>query len=213
MFSNMLLQSIDCMIKLWYTEKNGKWGAAMEFWIFLLGVIAFFAAWPYLRCLVKRVILAGKLRRVCRKKSLTLHPAHSLWFLGGKGAGRCDCYIETPTEVYAVKLFGMPRRPTVLLFRENGDYIIRSLFALMSFVTFTFHTKPKAMPVYDFRYRYHEEWEIKTPRRVLLVHPVSMEIRRQPDRSGEVILGAGDTVCGMEIQTLPRLLGALERTP
>ena len=184
----------------------------MEFRYFLLGVVALIAAWPYLRCLVKRMILASKLCRLCRRNHLTLHKTHPLWFLGGKRGRRCDCYIETPSEVYAVKLFGMPRRLTVLLLKSNGQYMIRSLFAIMSLVTFTFHTKPRSIPVYDFRYRYRDEWEIKTPHHVLLVHPVSMEIRRLPERSGEIIVGAGDTVNGMEIHSLPRLLGALERT-
>ncbi len=187
----------------------------MEFWYFLFGVIALIAAWPALRCLVKRLILASKLCRLCKRNGYTLFKAHPLWLLGGKRGRRCDCYIETPSEVYAVKLFGMPRRMTVLVIRANGEYFIRRFIVLFSFgqgIRFPINGKPRPMPHFDFRFRYRNEWEIKTPHNVLLVHPVSMEIRRQPERSGEVILGAGDTVNGMEIHSLPDLLGALEKT-
>lgn len=182
----------------------------MEFWIFLICVVALFLAYPYLRCFCKRLVCLYKLSRICKRKRFTLHGAHPLWFLGSKHARHCDCYIETPNQIFALKLFGMPRRLTVLIFRDGGGYVIRSFIAIMSFVCFTLHTKPKTMPVYDFRYRYREAWEIKTPHRILLIHPVSMEIRRQSRNGGERIVGAGDVVNGMEIYSLPRLLGTLE---
>ena len=187
----------------------------MEFWYFLFGVVALIAVWPSLRCFVKRMILAAKLRRLCRDQHYTLHKAHPLWFLGGKRGRRCDCYIETPSELWAVKLFGMPRRMAVLVIRGNGEYYIRSYIAMLSFgqgIRFPINGKPRPMPRFDFRYKYRDEWEIKTPHHVLLVHPVSMEIRRQPERGAEIILGAGDAVNGMEIHSLPGLLGALETT-
>ena len=182
----------------------------MEFWIFLLCVIVLFLAYSYLRCFVKRLVCLGKIRRLCRKKHYRIVGTHLLWFLGSRHADRCDCYIETPNEVYAVKLFGLPRRQTVLILKENGEYVIRSFLALLPFVHFTFHTKPRAMPVYDFRHDYRDEWEIKTPHHILLTNPTPMEIRRQPSRSGEVIIGTGDVVNGMEIASLPGFLGMLE---
>ncbi|MBQ7321095.1 MAG: hypothetical protein IJW99_03265 [Clostridia bacterium] len=182
----------------------------MEFWIFLLSLIVLFLAFPYLRCFVKRLICFGKIRRLCRKKQYRLFGTHPLWFLGGKHSVRCDCYIETPSEVYAVKLFGLPRRLTVLILKDNGTYVIRSFMAWLPHVRFTFHSKPRRIPVYDFRYKYRDEWEIKTPHPILLIHPVSMEIRRAGQSGGEVIVGAGDTVNGMELESLSRFLGMLE---
>lgn len=181
-----------------------------EFWIFLLCVVATLGTFPYLRCLVKRLVSLRKLRRLCRQKQYHIVGTHPLWFLGGKHTTRCDCYIETPHEVFAIKLFGMPRRQTVLLLKGNGDYMIRSFLAILPFVKFTFHSRPRSVPMYDFRYRYRDEWEIKTPHPILLVHPVSMEICRLPTHGKEEIVGAGDVVNGMEIFSLSRLLARLE---
>ena len=115
--------------------------------------------------------------------------------------------------MFAVKLFGMPRRLSILILKENGEYFIRSFIALISYgggIRFPINGKPKPMPAYNFRYKYRDEWEIKTPRRVLLVNPVSMEFKRQPHHGGEITVGAGEIVNGMEIDSLPRLLGDLE---
>ena len=185
----------------------------MEFWYVLIGIVALFILFPYIRCFFKRLICMAKIKRVCREKGYRLHATHPFWFLGSKHAKKCDLHIETATEVFSVKLFGMPRRLTVLVIQENGEYFIRSFVALISYgggVRFPIDGKGKSMPVYNFRYKYRDEWEIKTPRRILLVNPVSMEFRRQPRHGSEVIVGAGDIVNGMEIDSLPRLLGDLE---
>ena len=56
----------------------------MEFWIFLICAVLLFLLYPYLRCFVKRIQCAQKIRRVCREKGFHLHPTHLLWFLGHK---------------------------------------------------------------------------------------------------------------------------------
>ena len=185
----------------------------MEFWYALIGIVAVIALFPYIRCFFKRLKCANKIKRLCRNKNYKIHATHPLWFLGSKHTKKCDFYIETANEVFAVKLFGMPRRLSILILKENGEYFIRSFIALISYgggIRFPINGKPKPMPVYDFRYKYRDEWEIKTPRRVLLVNPVSMEFKRQPHHGGEVTVGAGEIVNGMEIDSLPRLLGDLE---
>lgn len=187
----------------------------MNFWYIPIGVIALIMLFPYIRCFFKRVICMAKIKRLCRKKRYQLHPTHPLWFLGNRRTQRCDCYIETPNEVFAVKLFGMSRRRTVLIFKENGEYVIRHFLAFLSYgsaIAYPLNSKPKRMPIYDFRFQYKNEWEIKTPRQVLLINPVSMEFRRQPQHGGEIIVGAGDIVNGMEIDSLSRLLSDLENT-
>ena len=185
----------------------------MKFWYALIGIIALIVFFPYIRCFFKRLKCAGKIKGLCRSKSYKIHATHPLWFLGNKCGKKCDLYIETANEVFAVKLFGMPRRLSVLILKENGEYFIRSFIALISYgggIRFPINGKPKPMPAYNFRYKYRDEWEIKTPRRVLLVNPVSMEFKRQPHHGGEVTVGAGEIVNGMEIDSLPRLLGDLE---
>ena len=185
----------------------------MEFWYALIGIVAVIALFPYIRCFFKRLKCMYKIKRLCRNKNYKIHATHPLWFLGSKHTKKCDFYIETANEVFAVKLFGMPRRRTILLFKENGEYFIRSFIAFAPYgsaIRYPIDSKAKPMPVYDFRYKYRDEWEIKTPRRVLLVNPVSMEYKRQPRHSGEITVGAGEIVNGMEIDSLPRLLGDLE---
>ena len=185
----------------------------MDFWCVLIGAVAFVAFFPYIRCFFKRLKCAGKIINLCRGKNYKIHATHPLWFLGSKYAKKCDLYIETANEVFAIKLFGMSRRLSILVLKENGEYFIRSFIALISYgggIRFPINGKTKTMPVYDFRYKYRDEWEIKTPRRILLVNPVSMEFHRQPQHGSEVIVGAGDIVNGMEIDSLPRLLGDLE---
>jgi hypothetical protein len=187
----------------------------MDFWIFILCAAVVITGFPYIRCFFKRLKCVYKIKRLCRNKNYKIHATHPLWFLGSKHTKKCDLYIETANEVFAVKLFGMPKRFSILVLKENGEYFIRNFIALISSIgqgiRFPIDSKPKPMPVYDFRYKYRDEWEIKTPHNVLLVNPVSMEVRLQPNFGSEVIVGAGDVVNGMEIQSLSRFLGELER--
>lgn len=182
----------------------------MKFLFVAACAAALAALLPYIRCFFKRLACRRKIVSLCRRKNYVLHASHPFCFLGWKYAPRCDFYIETPGEVFAVKLFGMPGRLTVLILKENGGYSIRRFLPFAPYGGFAIDGGTKPMPAYDFRYRYRDEWEIKTPRRVLLVNPVSMEFRRRPAHGDEVIVGAGEIVNGMEIDSLPRLLGDLE---
>ncbi len=169
---------------------------------------------PYLRCFCKRLTLASKLHRACRRSGAAFFPARRLWFLGGKGGENCDFYITTTAEVYAVKLFGLPRRRVVLIFTERGEWRIRSFIAHTAHfasVCFPIEGKPHPMPQYNFRHRYREAWEGRAHRPILLVHPVAMDFHYLPERGAETVIGAGDTVGGVEIASLPHLLGKLGR--
>lgn len=186
----------------------------MRFLLVLVGAIAFFALIPFIRCFIKRLKCAVKLKGLCRRRGYQIYPTHPLWFFGSKHGRRCDLYVETPNEVFAIKLFGIPRRLTVLVMREDGKYFIRRYLAFLSNnglgIRFPINGKAKPMPAYDFRYRYRDEWEIKTPRHILLVNPIPMEFLRQPQNGRETSVGAGELVYGMEIDSLPRLLADLE---
>ena len=185
----------------------------MYLWLTLLSLVALIALCPYVRCLIKRLICMKKIKKTCRKKGYSLHPTHPFWFFGSRYAKRCDAYVETPNEVFAIKLFAIPKRHTVLVFKENGEYFVRRFLAFLSWgssIRFPIDGRHHPLPLYDFRYEYQRTWEIKTPRRILLVNPVSMEFRRRPSHGSETILGAGDIVNGMEIHSLSRLLGEME---
>ena len=176
-------------------------------------VILLIIAFPHFRFFVKRLICKRKIKKLCQKKGYRLHALHLFWFFKNRNSPRCDFYIETPNEVFAVKMFGITKRRCELVFTENGKYFIRSFMAFISYgsgIRYSFDSKAKPLPDYNFRYNYKEEWEIKTPRRILLVNPVPMEFRRQPQHGSEVIVGAGEIVNGMEIDSLPRLLEDLE---
>ena len=186
----------------------------MEFWVIVCSVALLFWLYPWLRCFVKRMIGARKLTRVCRERNYRLHKTHPLWILGHKHSERCDFYVETPNTVYAVKLFGVPQYRSMLVLREGGEYFIRSLVSFVSWlplVKYDWDYKPKAMPRYDFRCGYREEWEIKTPRNILLIHPVAMEVRFQSHTGQEMTVGSGNVVNGMEIQSMSRFLGELKK--
>lgn len=185
----------------------------MKFWVALIGILAIFLIFPYIRCFNRRLVCKKKIEKLCKKKDYRIHTTHPLWFLGNKHSKINDLYIETINEVFAIKLFGVPNHLSVLVIKDNGEYYIRRYLGLLSYGSasrLSVNGKPRPMPVYNFRYKYKDEWEIKTPRHILLVNPVSMEFRRQPSYGSEIIVDAGDIVNGMEIDSLPRLLGDLE---
>ena len=185
----------------------------MNFWLVLLGIIAFVILFPFIRCLFKRLICVAKIKRMCQRKSLVAHPTHPLWLLGSKNAKKCDLYIETPTQVFAIKLFGAPRRLSILTFKEDCHYFFRSYIALISYGA-GFHipldSREKKIPSFDFRYKYKNTWDEKTVRKILLVNPTPMEFHYQPRHGQERIVCAGDTINGMEIASLQCFLKELE---
>jgi len=187
----------------------------MEFWIFIVCSAGVIVGFPYIRCFLKRLICMRKIKTLCRNKGYKTYPAHPFWFLGNKYGKKCDLYIETANEMFSVKLFGMPKKWAILILKENGEYYIRSWTSALAFgmaLRYPINGKPKPMPVYDFRRNYKDEWETKTPHNILLVHPVSMEIRYQPELGSEIIVGAGNVVNGMEIQSLSTFLSVLENS-
>ena len=128
----------------------------MDFWCAFIGVITVITVFPYIRCLFKRIIFRSKVIKKCKKKGYQLYTTHLFWFLGNKHSKRCDLFIKTEHEVLAIKLFGVARRCSMLIIKENGEYFIRRFIALISYVGivyFPFISKPKHMPKYDF-YQY-----------------------------------------------------------
>ncbi len=185
----------------------------MKFWFVLSGIVALIVLFPFIRCFFKRLICAAKIKRMCQRKNLATHPMHPLWFLGSKKTKNCDLYIETPTQVLSVKLFGAPRRLSILTLKENGNYFFRSYIVLVSYGAgfhVPFDGRERAMPSFDFRYQYKEAWDGKDIRNILLTNPAPMEFRYQPRHGGENIVCVGDTVNGMQLYSLQHLLRELE---
>ena len=174
----------------------------MEFWILLIGIVTLVVLFPYIRCLIIRLSGIGKIKKVCKIKGYILYPTHKFWCLGSKRSLKCDIYIETENDVFSIKLFGMPRKRSVLIINENQEYIIRNYIVVFSYspgVREPFDSKPKQMPAYDFRYKFKNEWESKALHNVLLVNPAPMEFIRRPKNGGDVPIGSGDMVDGTQI--------------
>ena len=186
----------------------------MGFWIFVFSVAALFLIYPYIRVFFKRLVLQTKLLRLCKNKKYNLIHNSIFWFFGGKKGTACDFYIETPDEIYSVKLFGMKKKWSVLYLLEGGEYMIRKFIAAISFggqcVRFPIDSKSQKLPGYNFRINFKSEWDIKTPHNILLINPVCHDIMRRSKNGKEARVGAGETFNGMEIYPLTRFLGELE---
>lgn len=185
----------------------------MKFWLILITIIAIIIGYPYIRCFFKRLRLRRRIVRTCEEKGCRLHPTHRLWWLGHKRGSSCDFYIETPSRILSIKLFGLRRHRDVLIFTSDRKWFIRRFLAFVSNIGTSLRlpveSKTLALSDYDFRRDFHLDWEIKTPNNILLIHPTCHEIRRRVSNGTEVIIGAGDTVDGMAIYSLSRFLGLL----
>ncbi len=184
----------------------------MEFWILIAALAALIALFPFIRCAFKRIFLVVKLKKACKKGGASLFPARFLWFFGTKRGRSCDFYIKTRREIISVKLFGTPRRHCELIFTYDGGYFIRNFVAVVApggGFRYPLDGKRRKMPEYDLRHNFRADWELLTPRRILLVHPVCNEIKTRADNGREAILGTGQYINGLEMQTLSRLIGEI----
>lgn len=181
----------------------------MEGLLYLFGMIVLIKIYPYVRCFFKRLLCFLKVKHFCRKMRYDLYGTHSFWFLGSKHNSMCDFYIETPEEVYAVKLFAMLHRRSMLIFREGGSYFVRRFVGVL-WIPFFWNSELKSLKNYAFRYKYKDEWKRKRTHNVLLINPISMDIFRQAINGYEDAVGLGDEVNGMEIYSLSRLLATVE---
>ena len=177
-------------------------------WILAVCVVLFYVL-PAIRCLFKRLSCAGKLKRLCRRTGATLQGTHPLWFLGRRGRKHCDFVIETPTQVFAVKLFGVMHGGRVLVLRETGEYFFRRYASILMFIFNAFDGSFRRLPEYDF-----SSGDLvaggRTRRDILLLNPIPMEVRVQPHSGQEFVTGPGDEVFGMELASLSHLMRIVE---
>ena len=201
----------------------------MGVWLCVAGICVVCFCFPYIRCLFKRMNLLFKIKGVCKAKGYQLCGTHGLWFLGGKNGKKCDCYIDTTEELFAIKLFGMPRRRRVLVFTEKKEYFTRILVGMLLLIRETFDSKAKPLPEYDFTIQGSTVSKEKKLRKILLINPVPMEMLMQAERGKDAklspfpvenmqaengkerILSPGDEVYGMQIANLSWLLKELMR--
>lgn len=172
-------------------------------------LVVFLYVIPLIRCFIKRVSCAMRLSRLCRRLGFTLQGTHALWFLGSRNRKGCDCVIETPAQVFAIKLFGVMHGGRVLVFRETGEYFFRRYASILLFIFNAFDGAFRRLPEYDFSRG--EAIAAGRPRHdVLLLNPIPMEVRLQPHSGQEFVTGPGDDLFGMELASLSHLMRIVE---
>ena len=175
----------------------------MDFFIIILSIVFLFVAYPFVRFFIKRLICCLKIKRSCRKNGLKLHAAHFLWFLGLNNSRNCDFYIESDERILAVKLFGALTKRSIMMFNKDGKYRVKEPF-LRGMVHIS--KERKSVPIYNFRYRFKNEWEIKTQENTVLINPVPLDITQETDKGTFPCT----TISGAQIRSLQTFLASLE---
>ena len=188
-------------------------GDIMEFLLIIITVTAVIILWPYVRIFLKRLEMATEISKCCKKNGYKLIKNHSLWIFGSKNGNKCDFYVETPNNVYSVKLWGMPNYKTKLCFTQDGKYYVKGygIWLLFGghFVGGT-SSRPRPVSNYDFRSNFREEWYIKNFIPVLLVNPVCADIMKEGKDKNLLPVVWGESVNGASIYKITRLIGELE---
>lgn len=183
----------------------------MEVYLLIAAIVLTVWLYPYARTFFKRLAMRRKLRRICKNRGYTIHPAHRFWLFGRRMSRSCDFYVETPDTVYAVKLFGMKKRLQKLIIRKDY-FIVRNYIGIISrtgTAPLSYDSKPCPLPDYNFRLAFRDEWYRKAIRPVFLLHPTCFEVRVEKDHK-EVLIGSSEAFSGMTLFTLAGFLGELD---
>ena len=175
----------------------------------LIVFIIFILLLPYVRFMYKRFNLYYSLKTKLGKNT-RLVPTQFMWFFGLSINSNCDFYIETKFTIYSVKLFQVLKPSLTVVFKENGTYFNRHCHPVAFGSFYYTDGVPKSVKNYNFRYNFKSEWEIKTPKNILLFNPTCKEVVYRKKNGLEHILGSGDVINGMYIYSLSRFLGELE---
>ena len=173
----------------------------------LIAAAALYVLIPYVRCFFKYLSCMRQLQAVCQREGYELRGTYPLWFLGCRYGKDCDCCILTGSGVVAVKLFGVLRASRTLVFSDYRRYFFRAhpLFSLDFFDNSQYR-----LPDYDFACRLCPQWRGRPVRPVLLINPISAEIRIQPASGPESVSGPGDMLGNMELASQSHLIHLLE---
>ena len=175
----------------------------------LLTVIGLLILFAYIRCGFKRLRCWWAIRRLCRRMGYEVRTRHPMWPFASRYVPWYDLVIRTPKEAFAVKLFGCLWPLKMLILREYGEYVFRGFSAYLKFIINFIDSWPHPVPEYRICRR-HADLAGETPRRVLLICPMPLEIRLQPNNGQEQVSGTGDHICGMEMADLAHLLRIME---
>ncbi len=178
----------------------------MGWWI-ILAIVLVVLSYPFCRFLVKRLVLFVKLRGVCKKHGACFRGTHIGWLFARRDGRQYDLLITRGERQWAVKLFGTYRRASHLVFTSDGHYFVRHFLALFAYyqkLVMPFDGRRHAL----LEYRLPEDAEnsAEPVKKVLLVHPICMEIRREREA---IPLADGDQIRDMTILSLAALIREL----
>lgn len=183
----------------------------MEVLFLLLILVLLWLCYPYVRCLWKRLGCYKKLKGACKAKGFLLRGNHRFWLLSGRDGGKFDLFIETPTEVYGIKLFGVVHHLRTLVFVENSAYLLQRHAGVMLWIKDeTLDGKSKELMKYEFLYKGREIAPEKKRSGILLVNPVPVEMLQRSKNGKEVVLNPGDRIRDYEVYNLTGMLRRLE---
>lgn len=179
-----------------------------EFWITIIIIASAIGLYPFFRWLIKRTFLLLKILVLCKRNKYKLHKNYFFWFFRDKHSKKCDFYIETKNDIYAIKLFGIKKRSSILVLLEDYQYYIKNYYILFgrSFFTFTWDSKVKDLPQFDFKYKYKGIWYLKKHHNILLINPSCFDIQ-STEKSN---FYSGDDIAGMEIHSLSGLIKSIK---
>lgn len=187
----------------------------MDFYIALVVILTLLLGYPYLRFFIKRVILLIKLIVLCKRNNAKLHFTHLFPVISKQKRKNCDLYIETQYEILSLKLFGTPGRLYFLTFKPERKYFITRYLVIPSTrggaLTTPFNGKDKTVPKYTFDYKFKNQWSFKTFRKILLIHPVSLDNKFQAERSSRYLCN-GDFLYDMEVFSYNGLKHIIEKS-
>ena len=171
-------------------------------YVFLL-ILVVAVVLPFCRWGIHRMCLKRRMKALCRKKGCMLHTSGPLWFLGTRYGKNADFALATETDVYAVKLFGVPRRHTALILHDEEKYSLRWMMGLLLQVRFHGDSRPEPFPAYDFQ---AVAPQLNVPRQnLLLINPCPMKMlyrNREGQEKGFVL---GDSFQQMRILTIKEM--------
>ena len=175
-------------------------------WYILMLAVLLIVVLPCCRWLLSRLMMSGKISSLCKEKGYKLHKKKG-WLLGSRFGKRAEFSVETETDVFSVKLFGVPQRLATLLLHPEGKYSLRRVFSMLLQVKIPLDSNPVPFPAYSFETGSVDEE--KKLHAVLLIHPAPLNIRLKNREGKEQNLCCGDTYQGMEIMSLNDLKAAL----
>lgn len=151
----------------------------MIFYLVLILIIASFAAFPYVRMLIKRVVLLHELKSICTEKKYILHDSHRNWIFDGIDDSYAGFYVECPKKVYSVKLLGTKSRLQFINFIDPSNYSIRKYYGhfrgIIGGVSYWEDIARKKKP-YDFTYNLPEGCSSKELMPIVLICPVPAKV-------------------------------------